>query len=112
MAEQRVAGGDRLDRQDVEPGTSKYSTIECRKQIADLDNRAARCVHEIRSGAHARQHAGRDHSARFSVEGYVNAHDVARREESAEIGRSFDVGGKVAIDEIRVEGRHAFEHVA
>src|SRR5438477_4722187 len=112
VAEQRVAGGDRLDRQDVEPGASKYSTIECRKQIADLDDRAARRVHEIRPGAHARQHAGRDHSARFSVEGDVNAHDVARREESAEIGRSFDVGGKVAIDEVRVEGRHAFEHVA
>src|SRR5258706_6673693 len=112
VAEQRVAGGDRLDRQDVQPGAGKYSTIECRKQIADLDHRAARRVHEIRSWTHPCQHVSADHATGFDVERDVNAHDVARREQSAEIRRALDVCGKVAVDEGRVERRYPLGHVA
>src|SRR6266516_4212749 len=94
VAEQRVAGGDRLDRQDVQPGAGKYSTIECRKQIANLDDRPACGVHDIGSGAHSRQYACPDHPAGLGAERGVNTHDIARREHAAKIRRTLDVGRK------------------
>src|SRR4029077_18205244 len=49
MAEQRTLSGDRLDRQYVQSGPGKYSTIECRKQIVNIDDCAACGIHDVRS---------------------------------------------------------------
>src|SRR5207253_1532077 len=46
MAEQRTLSGNRLDRQYVQSDAGKYSTIECRKQIVNIDYSAARRVHD------------------------------------------------------------------
>src|SRR5205823_1623464 len=47
VAEQGIALRNRFDRQDVQRGAGKYSTIECRKQIAYRDDRSPRRVDEV-----------------------------------------------------------------
>src|SRR3989442_13452532 len=54
VAEQRVAGGDRLRRQDRLPRARQYFTIESRQQKAELADSAPRRVLQITDAAHAR----------------------------------------------------------
>ena len=110
VAEQSCVG-DGLDRQHVKTGAGKYSTIECAKQIVDVDHRAARGVDQKRACTHAAEHAGVDHAAGLVVERRMQADDVALREQAGEVG-ALDVRRKVAVDQVGIARDHALEDVA
>src|SRR5262252_3298342 len=112
MAEQPGFGRNRLDRQDVQSGTGKYSTIECGKQIVEIYDRAACRVDDPGPSSHALEEIAPDHVPRFCVERRVNADDVARCEESRRIGHALDIGRKIAVDEIRIACDHTPECIA
>src|SRR5208283_2650642 len=112
MAEQRTFGGNRLDWQHVEPGSGKYSTIECGKQIVDDHDGAAGGIDEVRTGAHAREGSRIDHAAGLRGERDVRADRVALGKQAPEIGGALDVRRKIPVDEIGIEGEHAAKHVA
>ena len=102
MTEQPEISRDRFDRQDVKPSAGKYSTIECRKQIVGVDDRAARRIHEPGPQTHALEERAAYHASRLGRERRVDADEIARGEERAGIGCALDVGWKVPVDEIRI----------
>src|SRR5438132_455129 len=53
MMQQSAISGDRLDRQDIQRGAGKYSTIECAKQMVDIDDCAPRSVDQKRAAPHS-----------------------------------------------------------
>ena len=66
-----------LDRQHVKARAGKYSTIECAKQIVDIDHRTTRSVDQKRSRSHASENFGIDHAAGLVVERRMQADDIA-----------------------------------
>ena len=103
--------GYRLARQYVEREAGESAAFQgCQRRI-DVDDGAARRVHQKRTGLCRTEQRGIDHPARFGVERHVQRHDVAFREESSDVA-SLDVRGKIPVDDVGIAGENAVEHVA
>src|SRR5215470_17319133 len=112
MAEQPGFGRDRLDRQDVQSGPGKYSTIECSKQIVGVHDCAARRVDDPGSPSHAIEELASHHAAGLRRERSMDADEIARGEQTDRIVYPFNIGRKVAVDEIRIACKHTLECIA
>jgi hypothetical protein len=111
VADQTRARGHRLDGQHVEREAGQRAAVERRKRVVDINDGAPRGVHEKRSVLHHAEHLGVDHAARLIVQRSVDRHDVGLREQVGQ-RRALDVGREVAVDQIRIAGNDAAEHIA
>ena len=75
-AAQRVIGGRRLGREDVERGAAQATGLECVGQRALVDDPAAGRVHDDRSVRQKRELFPADEPARPVGQRHVHAEDV------------------------------------
>ena len=112
VPEQRRVARHRLLRQDIKSRARQRSVLERREEIGKVDHCATRRIDEVGPALDRAEELRVHHAARLRGEWRVQRDDISLARELGERGRAFDIGGKIAVDDVRIIGDDALEHVA